>query len=102
MAITALRNGSCSTGVVAEDLEVEEGLEPLVADDLEELVLLEEFDDAGKSSKRNKVVECRREDTYSRILVVGVEGQPPGPRRCNLLGGTQPQSIGSLNCCRHK
>ena len=59
MAITALRNGSCSTRVVAEDLEleVEEGLEPLVADDLEELVLLEEFDDARKSSKRNKVVE---------------------------------------------
>ena len=48
MEITAVRNGSCSMRVVAEDLdlEVEEGVD----DDLEEELVLLEEDVARKSS----------------------------------------------------
>jgi hypothetical protein len=102
MAITAVRSGSCSMEAVApEDLEVEvEAGE----DDVEleaGLVMLPE--EAGKSSQRTKVMKgAGGEDTYSRILVFEVQGQPAGLQRCSLRRGSWPLFVGSLYSCRYR
>jgi hypothetical protein len=85
--------------VAPEDLEVEVGEDD---GDLEAgLVML--ADEAGKSSQRTKSDEKSwREDTYCRILVFEVQGQPAGPQRCNLQRGSWPLSVGSLYCCRRR
>ena len=77
MAITAVRNGSCSMGAMAPEdfLELEAGEDD---DELEVGAVMLTVDEAGKSSQRTKVMKSWREDTYD-IPVFEVLGQLAGP-----------------------